>query len=541
MDNINNESKIKNSKEYWVLFDEINTCNSLGLLNEIFINRSYNGTKIEENIRLIGTCNPYRLKSENEESCGLSHPYKNKSLAYDVNILPQSLMYFVFNFGFLQENDEDKYIESILLNHFKKFKNFDIELINIVKEIISNCHKYLRKKYGLSVVSLREIKRFIKLYDNLLIYYKNKDELDLESNMKEKKIEKQENKNKKNKDKNIGKKGNENEKSKINIIKSFIVTTYLSYYIRLIDQDKRTSFEAYIKSSLEDLANYYYKKGEKKEIKDNVNREDEEPKNGKKKDAQNEFSNPLGIKWKPLVKDYRKCKSDNKDNFSIFFENECDYIIDNIDLDKGIAKNRILKENIFLQFIAITSNIPLIIIGKPGSSKSLSFQQLKKSMRGKYSKSNFFRKYPQILTTYFQGSESTLAEDIDNLFEIGKEKLSKYENNNENKPISLLIFDEIGLSEFAKDNPVKVLHKNLEYDGVKDGLSFVGFSNWKLDSSKLNRVLYLSVPDLDSHIDDLKETAKCIAESIRENNIDQKLLILLCKRHGKDNKGICRV
>jgi len=70
--------KDKENKEFLVLFDEINTCNSLGLINEIFINRSYNGTKIEENIRLIRTCNPYRSKSEKEESYGLSHPIKIK-------------------------------------------------------------------------------------------------------------------------------------------------------------------------------------------------------------------------------------------------------------------------------------------------------------------------------------------------------------------------------------------------------------------------------------------------------------------------------
>jgi len=318
-------------------------------------------------------------------------------------------------------------------------------------------------------------------------------------------------------------------------IKSLIVATYLSYYIRLIDQKKRTNFEADIKSSLVDLTNYYYSEKEKKEeeIKDDQKKEDEGLKNNEnKKEFQSNFNNPLDIKWKPLLNDYKNCKSDNKKNFSLFFENECDYIIDEINVDKGIAKNRILKENIFLQFIAITSNIPLLIIGKPGSSKSLSFQQLKKSMRGKYSKSQFFRKYPQILSIYFQGSESTLAEDIDNLFERGKETLKKYENNQENKPISLLIFDEIGLSEYAKDNPVKVLHKNLEYDGVKDGLSFVGLSNWKLDSSKLNRVLYLSVPDLDRQSDDLIETARCIAESIRENNnIDQVLLKILCESY----------
>jgi len=45
--------KYKN-KELWIFFDEINTCLSLALLTEIFINRSFNGEKLESNIRLIG-------------------------------------------------------------------------------------------------------------------------------------------------------------------------------------------------------------------------------------------------------------------------------------------------------------------------------------------------------------------------------------------------------------------------------------------------------------------------------------------------------
>ena len=114
---------------------------------------------------------------------GLIHPFKNKNLAYDVNILPQSLMYYVFNFGSLTSKDEDKYIFSILSNGFKDY-NFEKGLIDIVKEIISICHTYLRELYGDSIVSLREIKRFIKLFQNLNIYYKNKDELTEENELK---------------------------------------------------------------------------------------------------------------------------------------------------------------------------------------------------------------------------------------------------------------------------------------------------------------------------------------------------------------------
>jgi len=41
------------------------------------------------------------------------------------------------------------------------------------------------------------------------------------------------------------------------------------------------------------------------------------------------------------------------------------------DLDKWIGKNSWFKENIFLLFVSIMINIPLIIIGKPGICKSL--------------------------------------------------------------------------------------------------------------------------------------------------------------------------
>ena len=40
----------------------MNTCLSLSLLTEIFINKTYNGEKLSENIRLIGACNPYRKR-----------------------------------------------------------------------------------------------------------------------------------------------------------------------------------------------------------------------------------------------------------------------------------------------------------------------------------------------------------------------------------------------------------------------------------------------------------------------------------------------
>ena len=71
------------------------------------------------------------------------------------------------------------------------------------------------------------------------------------------------------------------------------------------------------------------------------------------------------------------------------------YLLKETELDRGIDKS--LRENIFLLFISLLTNIALIIIGKPGSGKSLSSQLIYKSMRGKYSKSKFLQLFPSKL------------------------------------------------------------------------------------------------------------------------------------------------
>ena len=69
----------------------------------------------------------------------------------------------------------------------------------------------------------------------------------------------------------------------------------------------------------------------------------------------------------------------------------------------------------------------------------------------------------------------------------------------------------MGLAEISPNNPLKVIHSQLEYDENKDKVAFVGISNWTLDASKMNRGIYLSIPEPDE--DDLIETALKIAES----------------------------
>jgi len=148
-------------KELWIFFDEINTCLSLALITEIFVNRTFNGTKLEDNIRLIGACNPYRKRKEGTEICGLirEDDEEDDKLVYLVEQLPESLLYYVFSFGSITKEDEKKYIGSIIQKLFTKEEE---NLHKLTTRAISEYHIFLRKAFmDPSIVSLREIARFM--------------------------------------------------------------------------------------------------------------------------------------------------------------------------------------------------------------------------------------------------------------------------------------------------------------------------------------------------------------------------------------------
>ena len=470
---INKIAEGKKDQEFWIFFDELNTCDSFSLLTEIYCNRSFLGKKLCDNIKILGACNPYRLREKGKVKCGLSHPDdKYDELVYLVKLLPQSLMYYVFNFGSINPEDEAKYISSIISKHFKK--NEEDNLKEETKNIISECHKFLRTKFDPSTVSLREISRFSKCLNFFMDYYKKKNLF-------------------------LKERGNE----KIEKIKSIINSIYICYYIRL--NSSRNDFDRSLQEQFVQLVNWNSKaKIDEKE----------------KSDLFSKISN------NDFVEDIKKRKS-NFSQFSDIINLEENFILERIELEKGIGLSRSLRENIFLLFVSLETNIPLIIIGKPGSGKSLSSHLIYKSMKGKYSNDDFFKLYPSIIQSYFQGSNSTTPDDVSNVFRIAEKKLESFQNKNSSDiPISMLLFDELGLAERSKSNPLKVLHAKLdeyfnehiqENQTSQKRVCFVGISNWSLDAAKLNRALSLSVPDLDESLDDLIEISTTIAKSFNDN------------------------
>jgi hypothetical protein len=107
----------------------------------------------------------------------------------------------------------------------------------------------------------------------------------------------------------------------------------------------------------------------------------------------------------------------------------------------------------------------------------------------RHQKCAIFKRYKGINAMYYGGSQTSTSEGISKVFQRGEKYL---ENKGEDRPV--VVFDEIGLAELSPYNPLKILHPLLERVDVEVG--FLGLSNWTLDLSKMNRLIYLARPDM---------------------------------------------
>ena len=460
----NSEENNNSNEKIWVFFDEINTCNSMGLLSEIFYKHTYNGKALNKKLTFIAACNPYRLRKINsnqkeEDNFCLVSPDKNyydykQRLVYLVNPLPHSLLTSIFDFGNLSLEDEKKYIKSIVKETLKKYDT-DEYVENLAIKGIVLCQNYIRNHNDVSSVSLRELRRFNILFDFFVNYLTTKHD------------------------------NTTINKNNDLYIDTICLCLYFCYYIRISNNKLR--FE--------------------------------------------------------LKKEIQKVLKEQK--YFDVIKREKNYLLSKLNIPRGIASNSSLSENIFALFVCIVNKIPLIICGKPGTSKSLSFQILYDSMKGNRSENDFFRQYPELLVFSYQGSKTSTSEGVQKVFNkarkvLNKNKEKNKKNNdginnidgqnqikdnaindidiNENTSktkddiISLVYFDEMGLAEESPNNPLKVIHSELEYDDNELKVGFVGISNWILDASKMNRTIFLGVPPLEEK--DLEETAYAIGSNL---------------------------
>ncbi|CAG8798195.1 2759_t:CDS:2, partial [Racocetra persica] len=392
--------QIADTSELWLFFDEINTCNHIGLLADLIAHRMLNGCQIHPNIRLFAACNPYRIRTKDQSNVGLSTKAKKKeiryeersNLVYQVKPLPDQILDYVWDYGILQEKEEERYILTMVLEALESdFKNPDM-----FANLIFRSQVFVREEEEPYSVSLRDVKRAITLVKFFNDSFTKRSQL--------------------------------NEKNKypsddgINIsLRCYVLALGLCYQCRLYDQIIRRRY----RKEMAEIISEDMSKGSSK---------------GSKSTG-------------------RKFKFSEEDFSNIIRQEQEDYI-NRMTCPPNTAKNEALLENVLVMIVCILTKIPVFIIGAPGSSKSLAVRLVSQNLKGFDSEDDYFRKLPQVYLIPHQGSSSSTSDGILKVFE----KANNYQKttSKEFPVISVVLLDEVGLAETSPFNPLKVLHYLLE-------------------------------------------------------------------------------
>ncbi|PVD28712.1 hypothetical protein C0Q70_11306 [Pomacea canaliculata] len=216
---------------------------------------------------------------------------------------------------------------------------------------------------------------------------------------------------------------------------------------------------------------------------------------------------------------------DKQQQFFAIIDKCQNIFLKNVHLEENIARNKALKENVFMMVVCTELRIPLFLVGKPGSSKSLAKTVVEDAMQGISARTDFFRKLKQVKMVSFQCSPLATADGILATFS----QCAQFQKGKKTDTfVSVVVLDEVGLAEDSPKMPLKTLHPLLE-EGCPGGedlpedcrkVGFIGISNWALDPAKMNRGILVQrdVPDNQ----ELEETARGICTTK-----DQSILVLV--------------
>jgi hypothetical protein len=161
------------ARRLWIFFDEFNTTKNVGLIKEIICERTLLGKQLPNNMVFLAACNPRRLTTQKirfDDNIGikkaqyeLDQSNLRENLLYTVVPVPETMIEYIYDYGYLGDETERKYIETIL----RTCKNLPNEQQLFAKIINAVCQsqKYLRNIEDVSSVSLRDVARYRLIYN----------------------------------------------------------------------------------------------------------------------------------------------------------------------------------------------------------------------------------------------------------------------------------------------------------------------------------------------------------------------------------------
>jgi len=207
---------------------------------------------------------------------------------------------------------------------------------------------------------------------------------------------------------------------------------------------------------------------------------------------------------------------------------EEEYWTNCLEIPSNVAPVRALRENVHCAIVCFMTRTPLFIVGKPGCSKSLTISLLLTALsdpRGALTN------VARAVVSPFQGSRQSKSEALLTVFKQAKERQRQFQaqqslqeqlQGHPHPTLSLVLLDEVGLAEQSPENPLKVLHAQLEPRDPEDAVATIAISNWELDRSKMNRGLSLACPAAEA--EDLKTIGtKIIRFYLEDRDIRRRL------------------
>ncbi|CAE8651944.1 unnamed protein product [Polarella glacialis] len=465
-------SKADTDRGVLVFFDEINAANCMALFKTIIIDRMYGNNQIPANVRIISCCNPYRLRKNadmeevalvfqhaagNQAASGISDPMKR--LVYRVHPLPESLIDIVSDFGGLTEKSEEIYINAILRKELPRLddqpdaaaaaagtdlSDYDV-FVGALVELLCQSQCFVREVNSgeRSVVSMRDIARAARVFKWFLTYYSKLRGVASPAVRD---------------DKDGAMKINASVEMRPHLRSAVILTLGYCYHSRL-NRDQRWGYRKRLCETWQKMS----------------------------------VATPA-VAW---------LKLDSANDLSqMLTETQLEFV-SQMELGEGIALNEALRENLFMLLVSIMNQIPVLLIGKPGCSKSLAMGVLQNNLNGEVSNKEFFKSMPAVEVFAYQCSPLSTPDAI-----LGAFHTARQSNLGHKSTIVCVLLDEVGLAEESPHLPLKVLHKELE---DLRGISCVGISNWALDAAKMSRCVTLYRPP--PTVEDLCVTAEGMVAS----------------------------
>ncbi|CAF1040574.1 unnamed protein product, partial [Didymodactylos carnosus] len=165
-------------KRLWIFFDEFNTTANIGLFKEIICERTLLGEPLPDQMVFLGASNPRRRKTAKSLQNDDAHVGIRKNryemqkllwvgsdqrLLYTVVPMPETILEYIWDYGYLNESTETAYIKT-MLNTCENLSN-DGVLFNLVVRLLVESQNHFRQNEDVSSVSLRDIARFCRLYN----------------------------------------------------------------------------------------------------------------------------------------------------------------------------------------------------------------------------------------------------------------------------------------------------------------------------------------------------------------------------------------